>query len=140
MSNCSHHQSLMPRSHHTQPVSPTADLTWSDSAELVGLVFEVVPRKSAKLLPQYTTSLHAWFLDQVRSLDPELSAELHDGESKSFTVSGFEGEMDTTGGQLQLVPVNPIAGRLLPFRERWCSGWGVGCKTYPQQWHCAMHL
>lgn len=81
------------------------NLTWSDSTELVGLVFEVVPQKTATLYPEYTKTLHAWFLDQVRSHDPQLSASLHDDESKkSFTISGLDGKMDTTtGGQLQLL-------------------------------------
>jgi CRISPR-associated endoribonuclease Cas6 len=95
----------MPQSPHTQTVSSTSDLTWSDSIELVGLVFEVVPHKSARLFPEYTKTLHAWFLDQVRSHDPQLSASLHDDESKKpFTISGLDGKMDTTTeGQLQLL-------------------------------------
>jgi CRISPR-associated endoribonuclease Cas6 len=81
------------------------NLTWPDSTELVGLVFEVVPQKTAKLYPDYTKTLHAWFLDQVRSHDPELSASLHDEQSKKpFTISGLDGKMDTTtAGQLQLL-------------------------------------
>lgn len=81
------------------------NLTWSSSTELVGLVFEVVPQKTATLFPDYTKTLHAWFLDQVRSHNPQLSAFLHDEESKKpFTISGLDGKMDTTtGGQLQLL-------------------------------------
>lgn len=45
------------------------------------------------LYPQYTIGLHAWFLDQIRQLDPELSAYLHDGESeKSFSLSGLKNQ------------------------------------------------
>jgi CRISPR-associated endoribonuclease Cas6 len=47
------------------------NLTWPSSTELVGLVFEVVPQKTATLFPDYTKTLHAWFLDQVRSHDPQ---------------------------------------------------------------------
>ncbi|AFZ22165.1 CRISPR-associated endoribonuclease Cas6 [Allocoleopsis franciscana] len=81
------------------------NLTWPSSTELVGLVFEVIPQKAATLYPEYTKTLHAWFLDQVRSHDPQLSASLHDDESKKpFTISGLDGKMDTTtGGQLQLL-------------------------------------
>ncbi|MFH7028130.1 MAG: hypothetical protein ACHBN1_22685 [Heteroscytonema crispum UTEX LB 1556] len=50
------------------------------------------------MYPQYTIGLHAWFLDQVRSSDPELSAYLHDGESeKPFTISALNGEIVSTG-------------------------------------------
>lgn len=79
-------------------------LNWSSSTELIGLVFEVAPQENATLFPQYTIGLHAWFLDQVRSIDPELSAYLHDGESeKPFTISGLEGNLLTQGRQLQLI-------------------------------------
>lgn len=84
--------------------SQQSQLNWSSSTELVGLVFEVVPQENATLFPQYTIGLHAWFLDQVRSTDPELSAYLHDGESeKPFTISGLEGQLLTKGRQLQLI-------------------------------------
>jgi CRISPR-associated endoribonuclease Cas6 len=92
----------------------------------VGLVFEVVPKKTATLFPQYTTTLHAWFLDQVRSLNPELSAELHDAESKPFTITGFEGEMETTGGQLQLVAGQTYHWSVTAFSStvvQWMGRW-----------------
>ena len=118
----------MPRSHYAQPVSPTADLTWSDSTELVGLVFEVVPLKAATLFPDYTKTLHAWFLDQVRSHNPELSASLHDDESKkSFTLSGLDGKMDTTSeGQLQLLSNQTYRWYLTAFSPtvvQWLAQW-----------------
>jgi len=92
----------MPQHSPQNTQSKQSPLTWSDSTELVSFVFEVIPQKTATLFPQYTTTLHAWFLAQVRSYDPELSAFLHDAESKPFTISGFEGEMGTNGEQLQL--------------------------------------
>jgi CRISPR-associated endoribonuclease Cas6 len=78
----------------------------SDRAELVGLVFELECPKEAYLYPQYAIGLHAWFLDRVRSFNPELSAYLHDGESeKPFTISGLEGNLVDGGKHLQL-PAN----------------------------------
>jgi CRISPR-associated endoribonuclease Cas6 len=117
----------MPRSHHTQLVSPTADLTWSKSAELVGLVFEIVPQKTARLYPEYTKTLHAWFLDQVRSHNPQLSASLHDDESKKpFTISGLEGNMDNIGGQLQLLSDQTYRWTVTAFSPtvvQWLGHW-----------------
>ena len=85
-----------------QPQESTPN--WSSSTELLSLVFEVVPQDNATLFPQYTIGLHAWFLDQVRSIDPELSAYLHDRESeKPFTISSLEGNLLTQGRQLQLI-------------------------------------
>ena len=111
-----------------KPQSPTSDLTWSDSTELVGLVFEVVPQKTARLFPEYTKTLHAWFLDQVRSHNPQLSASLHDDESKKpFTLSGLDGKMDTTTkGQLQLLSDQTYRWYLTAFSPavvQWLAHW-----------------
>ncbi|MBW4574157.1 MAG: CRISPR-associated endoribonuclease Cas6 [Aphanothece sp. CMT-3BRIN-NPC111] len=83
--------------------SLTSNLSWSSETELVGLVFDLVPQVDASLYPQYAIGLHAWFLDQVRQSDPDLSAYLHDGESeKPFTLSELDGPIKTSGRQLQL--------------------------------------
>jgi CRISPR-associated endoribonuclease Cas6 len=48
--------------------------------------------QSSALPPQYTTELHSWFLHQIRLINPELSAYLHDGQSeKPFTISSLAG-------------------------------------------------
>ena len=65
---------------------------WAESTQLVGLTLQLQPLYDSTLYPQYTIGLHAWLLDQVRQLDPSLSAYLHDGESeKPFTISGPSG-------------------------------------------------
>ncbi|RUR78681.1 CRISPR-associated endoribonuclease Cas6 [Chlorogloeopsis fritschii PCC 9212] len=93
----------MPRRSQKKPNTPPSRLTWSPQTELIGLEFELVPEKDAYLYPQYTIGLHAWFLDQVRSQDPELSAYLHDGESeKPFTISALDGEITSSGRQVKL--------------------------------------
>jgi CRISPR-associated endoribonuclease Cas6 len=104
------------------------NLTWPSSTELVGLVFEVIPQKTARLFPEYTKTLHAWFLDQVRSHDPELSASLHDEQSKKpFTISGLDGKMDTTaGGQLQLLSEQTYYWTVTAFSPtlvQWLGQW-----------------
>jgi CRISPR-associated endoribonuclease Cas6 len=105
-----------------------SNLIWPSSTELVGLVFEVVPQKNARLFPEYTKTLHAWFLDQVRSHDPQLSASLHDEESKKpFTISGLDGKMDTTtGGQLQLLSNQTYRWTVTAFSPtvvQWLGHW-----------------
>jgi CRISPR-associated endoribonuclease Cas6 len=48
------------------------------------------PTQDNTLPSNYTYWLHAWFLDQIRQLDPNLSAELHNNQTeKAFTLSGF---------------------------------------------------
>ena len=70
--------------------SPTAP--WAATTQLVGLTLKLQPLQNSTLYPQYAIALHAWWLDQVRQLDPDLSAYLHDGESeKPFTLSALQG-------------------------------------------------
>lgn len=93
----------MPRRSEKKPNIPPYKLTWSSDTELIGLEFELVPEKDSYLFPQYTIGLHAWFLNQVRSIDPELSAYLHDGESeKPFTISALDGATTSSGRQVKL--------------------------------------
>ncbi|KAM3112687.1 CRISPR-associated endoribonuclease Cas6 [Phormidesmis sp. 146-33] len=67
-------------------------LSWDDTAELIGLALFLQPNRSFQATSNFSTQLHAWFLDQVRSMNPDLSAYLHDGQSeKAFTISGLEG-------------------------------------------------
>jgi CRISPR-associated endoribonuclease Cas6 len=97
----------MPR-HKRQLNSTTAavvsqDNSWPADTPLVGFVFELSPERDVSLFPQYAIGLHAWFLDQVRSQDPALSAYLHDGQSeKPFTVSRLEGNLENSGRQVLL--------------------------------------
>lgn len=106
--------------HHSIPP------TWHNSTELVGLEFAVIPQKNATLFPQYTTTLHAWFLDQVRSYNPALSAELHDADSKAFTISGLEGNIGTNGGKLQLYAEQTYRWKVTAFSSivvEWLALW-----------------
>ncbi|OYD99701.1 CRISPR-associated endoribonuclease Cas6 [Nostoc sp. 'Peltigera membranacea cyanobiont' 232] len=112
-----------------QPKFPSSLPTWADDTELVGLVFELEPTTSTSLYSQYTIGLHAWFLDQVRQLNPELSAYLHDGESeKPFNISALSGQLLASGRQLQLEAkqiyrwhVNALSPRVLQFLKQWLT-------------------
>ncbi|AVH66477.1 CRISPR-associated endoribonuclease Cas6 [Nostoc sp. 'Peltigera membranacea cyanobiont' 213] len=103
--------------------------TWADDTELVGLVFDLEPTTSTSLYSQYTIGLHAWFLDQVRQLNPELSAYLHDGESeKPFNISALSGQLLASGRQLQLEAkqiyrwhVNALSPRVVQFLKQWLT-------------------
>lgn len=77
----------MPRRSVAKPI-----LSWDDTTELIGLTLSLQPSRSFQATSNFSTQLHAWFLDQVRSMNPDLSAYLHDGQSeKAFTISGLEG-------------------------------------------------
>ncbi|AFY33118.1 CRISPR-associated endoribonuclease Cas6 [Calothrix sp. PCC 7507] len=117
----------MPRRSQNKPNTPASQLTWSPETELIGLEFELVPIKDCDLFPQYTIGLHAWFLEQVRSTNPELSAYLHDGESeKPFTISALNGEMISSGRQIQLSAntsyrwyITALSSRVLQWIAQW---------------------
>ncbi|WP_413168089.1 hypothetical protein ACL6C3_15370 [Capilliphycus salinus ALCB114379] len=80
-------------------------ISWLADTELVGLVLALRPKSPDFLYSQYIIGLHAWFLDQVRQTNPELSAYLHDRESeKPFTISGVEDALKMSGKQFQLQP------------------------------------
>lgn len=65
-------------------------LTIPTRTELIGIGITIEAAKKLQLPPQYATALHAWFLDQVRQTNPELSQQLHNGQDeKPFTISGI---------------------------------------------------
>ncbi len=71
---------------------PKASL-WTGQPDLVGLQLTLQPSQNFTLPSNYTYWLHAWFLDQMRQIDPSLSAELHDNQAeKAFTISSFLGD------------------------------------------------
>jgi CRISPR-associated endoribonuclease Cas6 len=107
--------------------TPSSALTWAANTELVGLVFEVEPVQTCSLYAQYTIGLHAWFLEQVRLTDPELSATLHDDQAeKAFTISGLEGALVPKGRGFQLQ-----AGE----RYRWSvTGFAKSVVEWMAQW------
>lgn len=109
---------------------PTSSVpAWADDTELVGLVFDLEATNSASLYSQYTIGLHAWFLNQVRQIDPDLSAYLHDGESeKPFNISALEGQLLPSGKQLQIEAnqmyhwqVNALSQRVTLFLKLWLT-------------------
>ncbi|MEO1146760.1 MAG: CRISPR-associated endoribonuclease Cas6 [Cyanobacteria bacterium J06638_22] len=93
----------MPRRRATQSTSGIAIPSLHVTTELVGLRFTLQALDDAVLYAQYTTGLHAWFLQQIQAFDPDLSAYLHDGESeKPFTITGLDGQFTAHHQQLQL--------------------------------------
>ena len=107
--------------------SKNTPLIWVDDTELVSLVFDLEATDSTALYSQYTIGLHAWFLDQVRQINPTLSAYLHDSESeKPFSISALEGQLVPTGKKLQLQvnqiyrwQINAISQPVVRFLSQW---------------------
>ena len=116
---------MLPRTRISK-LSPTA-LSLPLDTELVGLVFDVVPEGNSIVFPEYTKGLHAWFLDQVRQTNPDLSAYLHDGESeKPFTISRLSGELLSHGKRLHLSATSEYRWYLSVLSSRvthWVNTW-----------------
>jgi len=111
----------------------SSSLNWLDYTELVAVTFQLVPETDALLIPQYTIGLHAWFLDQIRQIDPQLSQYLHDGQSeKPFTLSGLQGEIGTAGKQLQVYANQTYEWSVSALSKSMVNGLTNWLKTQPK--------
>lgn len=103
------------------------DPNWTAKTELVGIRLELEAATHTEILPQYTTGLHAWFLDQVRQDDPDLSQYLHDEQSeKPFTLSGLEGIKKASGNKLLIIREQKYywtITALSPTVTQWMKQW-----------------
>jgi CRISPR-associated endoribonuclease Cas6 len=94
----------MPRPSKSQK-TPTLNLKWPAKTELISLELQLQPPQTLVLPENYTTQLHSWFLDQVRRINPTLSAYLHDGQSeKPFTIARLNDSTTPHGKSLQFSP------------------------------------
>ena len=86
-----------------KPLNLSAKTLWAKSAELVSLEFTLYPLFNCELYAQYTIGLHAWVLQQIQERDAELSAYMHNGQSKKpFNISGLSGQFVSHSQSLQL--------------------------------------
>ncbi|WOB44115.1 CRISPR-associated endoribonuclease Cas6 [Thermoleptolyngbya oregonensis NK1-22] len=116
----------MPRPRATVQKPPAA-ANWPADTQLVGLTLQLQPYTDSTLYPQYTIGLHAWLLDQVRQMNPELSAYLHDGESeKPFTISALQGVEIAPGGSPRLRGDRPYTWTITALSQpvvTWLTDW-----------------
>lgn len=116
------------------PRSRTSKLTWPKNTELVGIEFLLKAEQSGELYPQYTIGLHAWFLQQIQALDPELSAALHDGESeKPFAITGLDGQFVAQSRNLQLAQGQTYRWRVKGFSKEVVAGLATWLKRPPTE-------
>ncbi|MEO0760133.1 MAG: CRISPR-associated endoribonuclease Cas6 [Cyanobacteria bacterium J06648_16] len=130
-------EAAKPRPSKSQPAKTTLNLSakalWPKTTELVSLDFVVRPTSDGNLYPQYTIGLHAWFLDQMRQLDPDLSAYLHDGESeKPFSLTGLSGQFVSHSQSLQLQPGATYHWRVSGFSKRVVQGLASWLRQLPE--------
>ena len=105
---------------------------WPKSTELVSLEFTLQPRFDCELYPQYTIGLHAWFLQQIQTFDPDLSAYMHDsGAEKPFSLTGLNGQFVTHAQQLQLQKEKTYRWKINSFSNKVTQGLGKWLKQLP---------
>jgi CRISPR-associated endoribonuclease Cas6 len=107
---------------------------WPKTTELVSLRFSVNPLQDGALYPQYTIGLHAWFLDQIRQFDPELSAYMHDGESeKPFCLSGLSGHFSVQSRDIQLHKAKTYDWRVSALSKPMSNGLAHWLRVLPTE-------
>ena len=107
--------------------TPQPDVTWLDRTELVGIEFALSPVKDCSLYPDYAIGLQAWFLDQLRQSNPELSAALHDKAEKPFTLSRLAGlpfaqNLTLSADQTYCWSATALNQQVCQWLAQWLSG------------------
>jgi CRISPR-associated endoribonuclease Cas6 len=83
----------------------SSNFTWPNTTDLIGIQLTITPSKNYTLPSNYTYWLHAWFLDQIRQVDPNLSAYLHaNQDEKAFTLSAFLGDTQESDRAITFSP------------------------------------
>ncbi|MGG6268863.1 CRISPR system precrRNA processing endoribonuclease RAMP protein Cas6 [Leptolyngbya sp. AN03gr2] len=109
----------MPR----RPTTQKPLLTWSTNTELIGITLTLRPTSNFQAPTHYTTELHSWFLNQIRHIDPTLSAYLHDGQSeKAFTLSGLSGDITPQARSLHFHPDRTYQWSIAALSKAVCQG------------------
>jgi CRISPR-associated endoribonuclease Cas6 len=115
------------------PRRPSSSIDLSQ-AELAAIQLEVEPIEDAALPSNYTYFLHAWFLDQMRSISPTLSKELHDNqEEKAFTLSGFLGNVDLHDREVLFRSGDRYCWVITGLNASVCQALGEWCDRMPQE-------
>jgi CRISPR-associated endoribonuclease Cas6 len=110
-----------------------ANRHWPASTELVGLEFDLLADGAYDLYPQYTIGLHAWFLHQIKDLDTDLSAYLHDDQAeKAFNISGLSGQFTSHSRNLQLQADKTYQWRVSGLSKRVVTGLATWLRQRPE--------
>lgn len=111
-----------------------ANIRLPKTAELVGLEFSLVAGEDYELYPQYTIALHAWFLRQIQTFDPDLSQTLHDSEAeKPFAMTGLNGKFVAHSRNLQLEKGKVYRWQVTGFSQETVAGLATWLKKPPRE-------
>lgn len=116
----------------TSEISKKGRVAWLPGTELIAITFELNVIETFFLPLNYNYYLHAWFLNQSRTDDPEFSAYLHDGQSeKPFTISQLDGEFVAKSNQIQLLKGNKYRLTIASLCNPLCQWWAKWLKNPP---------
>ena len=116
------------------PRSRSSKLTWPKNTELVSVEFLLRAEQDSELYPQYTIGLHAWFLQQIQTFDPRLSAALHDGAAeKPFAITGLDGQFVAHSRSLQLQQGQTYRWQVKAFSKETVAGLATWLKQPPTE-------
>ncbi|MBE9059751.1 CRISPR-associated endoribonuclease Cas6 [cf. Phormidesmis sp. LEGE 11477] len=115
-----------------KPLNLSARSLWPKTSELVSLEFSLQPHSDCELYAQYTIGLHAWFLQQIQSFDPDLSAYLHNGQSeKAFSISGLNGQFVGHRQTLKLQASQTYTWRVNALSKQVAQGLSIWLRQQP---------
>jgi CRISPR-associated endoribonuclease Cas6 len=115
------------------PRRPSTSIDLSN-AELVAIQLEIEPIEDSELPSNYTYFLHAWFLDQMRSISPALSEELHDNQQeKAFTLSGLLGNVEMRDRTVLFRSGERYCCVITGLNAKLCQALGEWCKQMPPE-------
>ena len=90
---------------------------------LLAAVVTLTPVEPASVPADLGRAVHAWFLDRIEGVDPELAHRLHEGEGpRPFTASNLWGTGRARGGRVTLDPDRPCWLRLTGLTEEASDG------------------
>lgn len=95
--------------------------------DLIGIRLQLQVPHETVLMANHAVRLHAWFLNEVRKSDPNLSQNWHDNQAeKNFTLSRLEGLNGEADHSLSLIPKHDYSLRVTGLNSevvQWLQKW-----------------
>lgn len=106
-----------------KPKRSRIQTSWDSETELLGLTLELVPESLTLLPADYPRLLHAWFLHQIKGIDPQLSLVMHDHQTqKAFGLSQLMGPLLVKARHYQLHTGERYTWQITALNQRVVSG------------------
>ena len=105
---------------------------WTDDAEIVAVTLTLKAISTITMPVNHTIGLHAWFLNQIRDNNPELSRVLHDDQSrKAFAISPLIGNFEKKDNRLIIIENDICEWTISALSKPICDWLKTWCNHYP---------